>query len=101
MTSPEETQSNKTPPSTGTACRYDPTNKGEGVMNFATDHLEEVIVSRETKKTRNIGTIGNQSLTILPSLLVKRKEAAAAGNDSLVVTLDNRINALRASYRRG
>jgi len=32
---------------------------------------------------------------------MKRKEAVAAGNDSLVVTLDNRIDALRATYRRG
>ncbi|MEO0392975.1 MAG: hypothetical protein AAF213_06995 [Pseudomonadota bacterium] len=70
-------------------------------MDFATDHLEEVIVSREAKQSRTIGSISNQSLTILPSLLMKRKEAATAGNDSLVVTLDNRINALRATYRRG
>lgn len=70
-------------------------------MDFATDHLEEVIVSREQKSSRSIGTISNQSLTMLPSLLVKRKEAVDSGNDSLVVTLDNRINALRATYRRG
>lgn len=70
-------------------------------MDFATDHLEEVIVGREVKQSRTLGTTSNQSLTILPSLLMKRKEAVAAGNDSLVITLDNRIDALRATYRRG
>jgi len=70
-------------------------------MDFATDHLEEVIVGREVKQTRTIGNLKNHSLTILPSLLMKRKEAVAAGNDGLVVTLDNRIDALRMSYRRG
>ncbi|MEM6903121.1 MAG: hypothetical protein AAF556_07770 [Pseudomonadota bacterium] len=69
-------------------------------MDFATDHLEEVIISRgkSAPKARNI--LGDQSLTMLPSLLVKRKEAASAGNDTLVVQLDERIDALRSVYRR-
>jgi hypothetical protein len=69
-------------------------------MDFATDHLEEVIVTREVKTGKAIGSLRNQSLTMLPSLLIKRDEAAAAGNNGLVVELDERIAALRATYRR-
>lgn len=70
-------------------------------MDFATDHLEETIVGRDIKQSKPItNTLGHQSLTLLPSLLTKRSEALATGNDPLVMELDERINALRAAYRR-
>ncbi|MBV6631981.1 MAG: hypothetical protein KI792_02995 [Alphaproteobacteria bacterium] len=69
-------------------------------MDFATDHLEEVIISRDKTASKARNRLGDHSLTMLPSLLVKRKEAADAGNDTLVVQLDGRIDALRATYRR-